>query len=99
MNDLQRRIVAVNDATAQLVAQLRELDQLREQVKKAQLSADRRQSPRRFNGKRNGLRTALRISLIRPGCEPALAETDVAANREAQPTIVGWRRRQSQDLA
>jgi hypothetical protein len=39
MSSLQRRIAAVTDTTANLIAQLRELDRLREQVRKAQLSA------------------------------------------------------------
>jgi hypothetical protein len=40
MNTLQR-LAAITDATANLVAQLRELNQLREQVRKAELSARR----------------------------------------------------------
>jgi len=35
MSSIQRRIVAVTDSTAHLVAQLRELDELREQVRRA----------------------------------------------------------------
>ena len=37
MSSIQRRISAVTDSTAHLVAQLRELDELREQVRKALL--------------------------------------------------------------
>jgi hypothetical protein len=37
MSSIEQRIVAVTDSTANLVAQLRELDQLREQVRKALL--------------------------------------------------------------
>jgi hypothetical protein len=84
MSILQRRIADVIDTTAQLVAQLRELDQLREQVRKAQLLAGRRRNRRR--PARN--RTASRVSLNRRGCEPAQAETDVAS-RGSQPTVLG----------
>jgi hypothetical protein len=84
MSILQQRIADVSNTTAQLVAQLRELEQLREQVKRAQLLADRRQNRRR--PLRN--RAASRIPLDRPGCEPAHAETDVE-NREPQPTVLG----------
>ena len=41
MSPLQRRIAFLTDATADLVAQLRELDQMREQVRKALLAAKR----------------------------------------------------------
>jgi hypothetical protein len=84
MSILQRLIADVSNTTAQLVAQLRELDQLREQVEKAQLSADRRQNRRRPNGNRAASRTPLN----RPSCESVLAETDVA-QREPQPTVLG----------
>jgi len=43
MSSLQQRIAAVTDTTANLIAQLRELDQLRDQVRKAMLS--KRKSP------------------------------------------------------
>jgi len=43
MSPLQRRIAAVTNSTANLVAQLHELDQVREQVRKASLSAKRAQ--------------------------------------------------------
>jgi hypothetical protein len=36
MSSLQRRITAVIDTTANLITQLRELDRLREQVRKAE---------------------------------------------------------------
>ena len=39
MSSLQQRIAAVTHATANLIAQLRELDRLRERVSKAKLSA------------------------------------------------------------
>src|SRR5215471_14499906 len=43
MSPLQRRIAAVTNSTSNLVVQLRELDQVREQVRKASLSAKRAQ--------------------------------------------------------
>jgi LPS O-antigen subunit length determinant protein (WzzB/FepE family) len=39
MNVLQQRIAVVTHTTANLIAQLRELDRLRERVSKAKLSA------------------------------------------------------------
>ena len=42
MRPLQQRIAAVTDTTTYLIAQLRELDRLRELVKKAELSFRRR---------------------------------------------------------
>ena len=50
MSSLQRRIAAVTDTTANLIAQLRELDRLREQVRKALLSAQKSPQPKRRNG-------------------------------------------------
>jgi hypothetical protein len=50
MNSLQRRIAAVTDTTADLIAQLRELDRLREQVRKALLSAQKSPQSKRRNG-------------------------------------------------
>jgi hypothetical protein len=41
MSSLQRRIAFVTNSTPNLVAQLRELDQVRKQVKKALLAAKR----------------------------------------------------------
>jgi hypothetical protein len=49
MSSLQRRIAAVTDTTANLIAQLRELDRLREQVRKALLSARKSPQPKRQN--------------------------------------------------
>ena len=46
----QRRIATITNLTANLVAQLRELDQAREQVRKALLSAKRAPRLRRLNG-------------------------------------------------
>jgi hypothetical protein len=50
MSSLQRRIAAVTDTTANLIAQLRELDRLREEVRKALLSARKSSQPKRRNG-------------------------------------------------
>jgi hypothetical protein len=50
MSSLQRRIAALTHSTANLIAQLRELDRLREQVRKAQLSSKRSVQPKRRNG-------------------------------------------------
>jgi hypothetical protein len=49
MSSLQRRTAAVTEMAANLVAQLRELDQLREQVRNALLSAKRSPRPERSN--------------------------------------------------
>jgi hypothetical protein len=43
MSALQQRIAAVSNTTANLLAQLRELDLLRERVRKAQLSVIKRE--------------------------------------------------------
>ena len=45
MSSLQQRIAAVADETSGLVAQLRELERLREQVRKAELARRSRQIP------------------------------------------------------
>ena len=68
MSILQRLITDVSHSTAQLVAQLRELDRLREQVEKAQLLADGRQNRRQTDRRRqtNRKRIASRSSLNRP---------------------------------
>jgi len=50
MSSLQRRLAAVAGTTANLIAQLRELDRLREQVRKAALSARKSPQPKRRNG-------------------------------------------------
>ena len=62
MSTLQR-LAAITDVTADLIAQLRELDELREQVRKAELSAQRSRPINRrkitFNGERR------RVPLVR----------------------------------
>ena len=50
MRSLQRRIATVSDMTANLIAELRELDRLREQVREALLSVRKSQQPKRRNG-------------------------------------------------
>jgi hypothetical protein len=42
MSPLQQRIAIVSESTANLIAQLRELDLLRERIRKAQLSVKKR---------------------------------------------------------
>jgi hypothetical protein len=46
MNSLQQRLAAVTDTAANLKAQLRELNRLRDQVRKAQQSTQRPQPER-----------------------------------------------------
>lgn len=58
MGSLERRIAVVTETTATLVAQLRELDRLRENLREARLSA--KKTPRRK--RRNGDRTIKRVS-------------------------------------
>ena len=53
MRSLQRRLEAVTDTTANLIAQLRELEGLRERVRKAELALRSRPANRR---KRTGIR-------------------------------------------
>ncbi len=50
MSSLQRRIASVSDTTANLIAQLRELDRLRDQLRKALLSVRKSPQPKRRNG-------------------------------------------------
>ena len=52
MSSIQRRIVAVTDSTAYLVAQLRELDELREQVRRALRRQNRKSITPGFFSKR-----------------------------------------------
>ena len=59
MSPLQQRIAAITDTTANLIAQLSELEQLREQVRKALLSTKR--APRL--DRRNGTDTTPRVPL------------------------------------
>ena len=47
MRSLQRRLEAVTDTTANLMAQLRELEGLRERVRKAELALRSRRTNRR----------------------------------------------------
>jgi hypothetical protein len=47
MRSLQRRLEAVTDTTANLIAQLRELEGLRERVRKAELAGRSRRPDRR----------------------------------------------------
>jgi hypothetical protein len=78
MSSLQRRIAILTGSTAKLVAQLRELERLREQVKKARPPAKR--APQRK--RRNGHGTMSRILLEAADREPTLlcsAPSELAA--------------------
>ncbi len=84
MSSLQRRLAAVADTTANLIAQLRELDRLREQVRKALLPAPKSPQPKRRSG--NG--AIPRSHLKSTDREPALGrggppESAAAAHRQA----------------
>lgn len=63
MSSLQRRIAALTYSSADLIAQLRELDRLREQVRKAQLLSKGSTQPKRRNG--NGMIARLPAELTR----------------------------------
>jgi hypothetical protein len=65
---LQRRITAVTATTARLVAELRELDQLREQLRKALLSAGRGPKLKQRQG------AASHIARPRPNASLGVAE-------------------------
>jgi hypothetical protein len=69
MSSLQRRIAALTHSTADLIAQLRELDRLREQVRKAQLISKRSTLPKRRNGNGTPLLSAegRDLALMRSG--------------------------------
>jgi hypothetical protein len=84
MNSLQRRIATLSDTTANLVAQLRELDRLREQVRKALLSARKSPQPKRRNG--NG-------AIPRSHWKPAERET--ALGRSGPPESAAAAHRQA----
>jgi hypothetical protein len=83
MSPLQQRIAAVTDTTANLIAQLRELELLRERVREAQLSAKREPRLKRLNG--NG--TIPRVSLESSEREPARSR-----GGPPEPTAVAPRR-------
>jgi len=70
MRSLQQRIAAVTDMTANLIAQLRELDRLREQVRKAELSARGSPQPKRRDGDGSILRSPRKST----DHEPALGQ-------------------------
>ena len=50
MISFQRRMAVVTDPTENLVAQMRELDRLREQIRKALLAAPKSPQPKLWNG-------------------------------------------------
>jgi hypothetical protein len=78
MSSLQRRIATVSDTTANLIAQLRELDRLRDQLRKALLSVRKSQQPKRRNG--HGAKSTDRKPA--PG---GFSESAAAADRQAAP--------------
>ena len=77
MSALQRRIATVSDMTANLIAELRELDRLREQVREA-LSVRKSQQQKRRNG--HGAKSTDR----KPAPGGSL-ESAGAADRQAAP--------------
>ena len=79
MSALQRRIATVSDTTANLIAELRELDRLREQVREALLSVRKSQQPKPRNGHGAHWKSTDRKALGR-GESP---ESAAAAHREA----------------
>ena len=80
MRSLQRRIAAVSDTTANLIAELRELDRLREQVREALLSVRKSQQPKRRNG-HGAKSTDRKCALGRGGS----AESAAAVHPQAAP--------------
>jgi hypothetical protein len=85
MSSLQRRIAAITDTTADLIAQLRELDRLREQVRKALSPARKLPQPRRRTGNGDILRSHWESTVLGPALgrggppEPAAAARRQAA--------------------
>ena len=78
MSALQRRIATVSDMTANLIAELRELDRLREQVREALLSVRKSQQQIRRNGHRAK-------STDRKPAPGGSIESAGAADRQAAP--------------
>jgi hypothetical protein len=80
MGALQRRIATVSDMTANLIAELRELDRLREQVREALLSVRKSQRQKRRNG--HAAKSTDRKPAPGRGGSP---ESDATADRQAAP--------------
>ena len=80
MSALQRRIATVSDMTANLIAELRELDRLREQVREALLSVRKSQRRKRRNG--HGAKSTDRKPV--PG-RGGSSESAAAADQQAAP--------------
>jgi hypothetical protein len=80
MSALQRRIATVSDMTANLIAELRELDRLREQVREALLSVRKSQRQKRRNG--HGAKSSDRKPGPGRGGSP---ESAAAADQQAAP--------------
>ena len=81
MMTLQRRITAVTETTALLIAQLRELERLRENVRKALLSVEIAPRQRR----RNGTRAVSGIFRGRPSSNHRIAGTSLASRGRLGP--------------
>jgi len=79
MSALQRRIATVSDMTANLIAELRELDRLREQVREALLSVRKSQQQKRRNARGGAKSTDHKPAT---GGSP---ESAGAADRQAAP--------------
>jgi len=79
MSSLQQRIATVADTTANLIAQLRELDRLRDQVRDARLSSGKLPQPKPRNGN-GGISRSYWESTNR---EPAFSGSAPAAHRKA----------------
>ena len=80
MSALLRRIATVSDMTANLIAELRELDRLREQVREALLSVRKSQRQKRRNG--HGAKSTNRKPARGRG---GSSESAAAADRQAAP--------------
>ena len=81
MMTLQRRITAVTETTALLIAQLRELERLREHVRKALLLVEIAPRQRR----RNGTRAVSSIFRGRPSSNRRMTGTSLASRGRLGP--------------
>jgi hypothetical protein len=81
MTSLQRRIASLTDTTANLIRQLRELQDLREQIRKARLSVKRTPDAKRRNRHRTTPRIPLEPSARTP---PSAAASELSDARVAR---------------
>jgi hypothetical protein len=86
MSSLQRRIVAITHTTANLIVQLRELDRLRERVRKAQLSARR---SRRITPQDRGDRSLINYQNRATQTDVFLSADSLPCHAPRDPTTVG----------